>query len=120
MAETPENRYVRSDNVHIAYQVPGDGPFDLLFLPGFVSNVEALWRSPDQNAFIRRLASFCRLILFDKRSTGMSDRGTHDFTLEQRMHEGKMMPVGPVWTPYKDERLRALALSGANVATIAR
>jgi class 3 adenylate cyclase/pimeloyl-ACP methyl ester carboxylesterase len=87
MAETPETHYVKSDDVHIAYQVLGDGPFDLLFVPGFVSNVEALWRLPDQSAFFRRLASFCRLILFDKRGTGMSDRGTHDFTLEQRMHD---------------------------------
>jgi class 3 adenylate cyclase len=87
MAETPETHYVKSDDVHIAYQVLGDGPFDLLFVPGFISNVEALWRSPDQSAFFRRLASFCRLILFDKRGTGMSDRGAHDFTLEQRMHD---------------------------------
>jgi pimeloyl-ACP methyl ester carboxylesterase len=87
MAETPETHYVKSDDVYIAYQVLGDGPFDLLFVPGFISNVEALWRSPDQSAFFRRLASFCRLILFDKRGTGMSDRGTHDFTLEQRMHD---------------------------------
>ncbi len=47
MAETPETHYVRSDDVHIAYQVVGEGPFGLLFVPGFVSNVEALWRSPD-------------------------------------------------------------------------
>jgi len=87
MAETPETHYVKSDDVHIAYQVLGDGPFDLLFVPGFVSNVEALWRSPDQSAFFRRLASFSRLILFDKRGTGMSDRTDHDFTLEQRMHD---------------------------------
>src|SRR4051794_1605419 len=87
MTETPETHYVKSDDLYIAYQVLGDGPFDLLFVPGFVSNVEALWRSPDQTAFFRRLASFCRLILFDKRGTGMSDRGTHDFTLEQRMHD---------------------------------
>jgi pimeloyl-ACP methyl ester carboxylesterase len=87
MSETPETHYVKSDDVHIAYQVLGDGPFDLLFVPGFISNIEALWRSPDQSAFFRRLASFCRLILFDKRGTGMSDRGTHDFTLEQRMHD---------------------------------
>jgi class 3 adenylate cyclase len=87
MAETPETHYVKSDDVHIAYQVLGDGPFDLLFVPGFISNVEALWRSPDQSAFFRRLGSFCRLILFDKRGTGMSDRGAHDFTLEQRMHD---------------------------------
>src|SRR5262249_44196830 len=70
-----------------AYQVVGDGPFDLLFVPGFVSNIEAAWRNPDQSAVFRRLASFCRLILFDKRGTGMSDRGTQDFTLEQRMHD---------------------------------
>jgi len=87
MTETPETHYVKSDDVHIAYQVLGDGPFDLLFVPGFVSNVEALWRSPDQSAFFRRLASFCRLILFDKRGTGMSDRANQDFTLEQRMHD---------------------------------
>src|SRR6516164_9689742 len=87
MTETPETHYVKSDDVHIAYQVLGDGPFDLLFVPGFVSNVEAQWRSPDQSAFFRRLASFCRLILFDKRGTGMSDRANQDFTLEQRMHD---------------------------------
>ena len=87
MAEAPETHYVKSDDVHVAYQVLGEGPFDLLFIPGFVSNVEAAWRSPDQSAFFRRLASFCRLILFDKRGTGMSDRGSHDFTLEQRMHD---------------------------------
>jgi pimeloyl-ACP methyl ester carboxylesterase len=87
MTEMPETHYVKSDDVHIAYQVLGKGPFDLLFVPGFVSNVEAAWRSPDQSAFFRRLASFCRLILFDKRGTGMSDRGAQDFTLEQRMHD---------------------------------
>lgn len=53
----------------------------------FVSNVEATWRSPDLSAFFRRLASFCRVILFDKRGTGMSDRGSQIFTLEQRMHD---------------------------------
>jgi class 3 adenylate cyclase len=87
MADAPDTRYVKTDDVYVAYQVVGDGPFDLLFVPGFVSNVEAAWRDPDQSAFFRRLASFCRLILFDKRGTGMSDRGTHDFTLEQRMHD---------------------------------
>src|SRR3954452_9606965 len=87
MTEMPETHYVKSDDVHIAYQVLGKGPFDLLFVPGFVSNVEAAWRSPDQSAFFRRLASFFRLILFHKRGTGMSDRGTQDFTLEQRMHD---------------------------------
>jgi pimeloyl-ACP methyl ester carboxylesterase len=87
MAEIPATRYVKSDDVHIAYQVLGEGPFDLLFVHGFVSNVEATWRWPELSAFFRRLASFCRLILFDKRGTGMSDRGSQNFTLEQRMHD---------------------------------
>jgi pimeloyl-ACP methyl ester carboxylesterase len=80
-------RYAKSDDVHIAYQVLGDGPIDVLVVPGFVSNVEATWQSPEISAFYRRLASFCRLILFDKRGTGMSDRGSQIFTLEQRMHD---------------------------------
>jgi len=83
----PTTRYAKSDDVHIAYQVLGDGPTDLLFVPGFVSNVEATWQSPESSAFFERLASFCRLILFDKRGTGMSDRGSQIFTLEQRMHD---------------------------------
>jgi class 3 adenylate cyclase len=58
-----------------------------MFVPGFVSNVEAIWQSPNRTAFFRRLASFCRVILFDKRGTGMSDRGSQIFTLEQRMHD---------------------------------
>jgi pimeloyl-ACP methyl ester carboxylesterase len=87
MPETPATHYVKSDGIHIAYQVLGQGPFDLVFVPGFVSNVEATWRLPNFSAFFRRLASFCRVILFDKRGTGMSDRGSQIFTLEQRMHD---------------------------------
>jgi pimeloyl-ACP methyl ester carboxylesterase len=87
MAEIPSTRYVKSDGVHIAYQVVGEGPFDLPFVPGFVSNIESMWQSPDQSAFFQRLASFSRLIVFDKRGTGMSDRGSQIFTLEQRMHD---------------------------------
>jgi class 3 adenylate cyclase len=87
MAELPSTHYVKSDDVHIAYQVLGEGSFDLMFVPGFVSNVEAIWQSPNRSAFFRRLASFCRVILFDKRGTGMSDRGSQNFTLEQRMHD---------------------------------
>jgi pimeloyl-ACP methyl ester carboxylesterase len=85
MAAIPATRYVKSDDVHVAYQVLGDGPLDLLWVPGFVSNVEATWQSPEMAVFTRRLASFCRLIVFDKRGTGMSDRGSQIFTLEQRM-----------------------------------
>jgi pimeloyl-ACP methyl ester carboxylesterase/class 3 adenylate cyclase len=85
MASVPETRYVKSGDVHIAYQVLGSGPIDLVFVPGFVSNVEANWDSPDRANFFRRLASFCRLIIFDKRGTGMSDRSSQLFSLEQRM-----------------------------------
>jgi pimeloyl-ACP methyl ester carboxylesterase/class 3 adenylate cyclase len=87
----PETRYARSDGVHIAYQVVGDGPIDVLFVPGFVSNLEANWQWPESSAFFQRLASFCRLILFDKRGTGMSDRGSQLFTLEQRMHDVRVI-----------------------------
>lgn len=87
MAEIPPTHYVKCDDVHIAYQVLGEGPLDLLYVPGFVSHLEAAWQSPDMSAFFRRLASFCRVILFDKRGTGMSDRGSQIFTLEQRMHD---------------------------------
>lgn len=87
MATAPDTRYVKSDEVHIAYQVLGDGPVDVVFVPGFVSNVEASWEFPELSRFFRRLASFCRLILFDKRGTGMSDRSSQIFTLEQRMHD---------------------------------
>jgi class 3 adenylate cyclase len=83
----PATHYVKSDDVHIAYQVIGDGPLDLLFVPGFVSHIEATWQSHTRSSFFRRLASFSRLILFDKRGTGMSDRGSQIFTLEQRMHD---------------------------------
>jgi pimeloyl-ACP methyl ester carboxylesterase/class 3 adenylate cyclase len=87
MTAVPETRYAKSGDVHIAYQVLGDGPIDLLFVPGFVSNVEATWQHPVRAAFFRRLASFSRLILFDKRGTGMSDRTSQIFTLEQRMED---------------------------------
>jgi len=87
MVAIPPTRYVKSDDVHIAYQILGEGSLDLLLVPGFVSNVEAIWQMPESAAFLRRLASFCRLILFDKRGTGMSDRSSQIFTLEQRMHD---------------------------------
>lgn len=87
MESIPQTRYVRSDDVQIAYQVVGNGPADVLLIPGFVSNVEAVWQNPAAAAFLRRLASFARLIMFDKRGTGMSDRGSQIFTLEQRMHD---------------------------------
>ena len=87
MASIPETRYAKSGDVHIAYQVLGSGAIDLVLVPGFVSNVEAIWSSPARARLLERLAGFCRLILFDKRGTGMSDRGSQIFTLEQRMED---------------------------------
>jgi pimeloyl-ACP methyl ester carboxylesterase len=84
---TPETRYAKSGDVHIAYQVLGEGPLDVVFVHGFVSNIDVMWDLPNAAQFFRRLASFCRLIVFDKRGTGMSDRGSQIFTLEQRMED---------------------------------
>jgi class 3 adenylate cyclase/pimeloyl-ACP methyl ester carboxylesterase len=83
----PETRYARSGDVNIAYQVVGDGPFDVVLVPGFVSNVELAWQVPAQAAFISRLSSFCRLIRLDKRGTGMSDRVSGAPALETRMDD---------------------------------
>ncbi|HEY7401148.1 MAG TPA: adenylate/guanylate cyclase domain-containing protein [Actinomycetota bacterium] len=85
----PETRYAKSGDVHIAYQVVGEGSFDLVYVPGFVSNVEEGWEEPHARKFLERLASFSRLILFDKRGTGLSDPvPIADLpTLEQRMDD---------------------------------
>jgi pimeloyl-ACP methyl ester carboxylesterase len=85
----PETRYARSGDVNIAYQVVGEGPRDLVYVPGWVSNVEMMWEQPAMAHFLERLASFSRLILFDKRGTGLSDRVSNDKlpTLEQRMDD---------------------------------
>jgi pimeloyl-ACP methyl ester carboxylesterase len=83
----PETRYAKSGDVHIAYQVTGAGPLDLVLVPGFVSHLEASWQLPRRARFFERLASFSRLIMFDKRGTGMSDRASQVFTLEQRMDD---------------------------------
>ena len=83
----PETRYARSGDVHIAYQVVGDGPLDLVHIPGFVSHLSHAWEEPSLARFYRRLASFSRLILLDKRGTGLSDRVTDVATLEQRIDD---------------------------------
>ena len=73
--DMPETRYAKTvDGVHIAYQVSGDGPVDLVYVSGWISNVDLNWTSPDYARFLRRLASFSRLIIFDKRGVGLSDR----------------------------------------------
>jgi pimeloyl-ACP methyl ester carboxylesterase len=83
----PETMYARSGEVSIAYQVVGDGPFDLVYVPGFISHVELRWNVPSFARYISELAEFSRLILFDKRGTGMSDRVSGAPTLEARMDD---------------------------------
>ena len=83
----PETRYALSGDVHIAYQVVGDGLFDLVFVPGFVTHMELQWRLPGMGGFLKDLGSFSRLIRFDKRGTGMSDPVSGAPSLETRMDD---------------------------------
>lgn len=76
-----------SGDTHIAYQVIGNGPLDLVYVPGFVSHLEHQWQNPRWAGMLRRLASFSRLIMFDKPGTGLSDRLAAVPTLEQRMDD---------------------------------
>ncbi len=69
----PDTKYAKSGDVNIAYQVIGDGPVDLVYLAGWVTNIEAMWEDPGYARFLRRLASFSRLIIYDKRGVGLSD-----------------------------------------------
>jgi class 3 adenylate cyclase len=128
--EVPETRYAKSGDVNIAYQVVGDGPFDLVYVPPFISNLELQWEDPDERRYFERLASFSRLIMFDKRGTGLSDR-VEVATLEERMDdlravmdaagsrraavfgssEGGVLSI--LFTTTHPERVSAIALYGA-------
>jgi serine/threonine protein kinase/alpha-beta hydrolase superfamily lysophospholipase len=92
-AQPPPVRYARSGKVDIAYQVLGQGPIDLVFVMGWVSHLEYFWSEPSFARFLTRLASFARLILFDKRGTGLSDRVPDEQlpTLEQRMDDVRVV-----------------------------
>ena len=85
----PVTRYASSSDLSIAYQVTGDGPRDLVYVPGWISNVEVMWEEPRMARFLERLGSFSRLIVFDKRGTGMSDRVPSESlpTIEERMDD---------------------------------
>jgi pimeloyl-ACP methyl ester carboxylesterase/class 3 adenylate cyclase len=129
--ELPETRYARVGSISIAYQVVGNGPLDLVYIPSWISNVEENWDEPGYARFLRRLASFSRLILFDKRGTGLSDRVSQTPTLEQRIEdvlavmsavgsaraalfgstEGSAM--GALFAATYPERTRALIMYGA-------
>ena len=85
--QKPETRYARSGPVSIAYQLLGEGMVDLVLVPGFVSHVEVAWEEPRLARFLARLASFSRLIVFDKRGTGMSDPVLSPPSMDQRMDD---------------------------------
>ena len=104
--QPPETHYARSGDINIAYQVVGDGPLDLVFVMGWVSHLEYFWKEPSFARFLRRLASFSRLILFDKRGTGLSDRVTALPTLEERMDD-----VRAVMEAVGSERAALLGIS---------
>jgi len=83
----PVTQYAKSGDVHIAYQAFGDGPVNLVMVPGFVLNIENYWDQPDFARFLGRLGSYARVVIFDKRGTGMSDRVAELPGLEQRMDD---------------------------------
>jgi pimeloyl-ACP methyl ester carboxylesterase/plasmid stabilization system protein ParE len=127
----PETRYTRSGDVNIAYQVVGDGPIDLVFIPGFVSHLEVTWEVAPIARFFERLAAFTRLILFDKRGTGMSDRVQANVAIEERIDDVRAVmhaagseratlfgiseggPIAVVFAATHPERASALMLCGA-------
>jgi pimeloyl-ACP methyl ester carboxylesterase len=83
----PQTHYARNGSVSIAYEVLGRGPLDLVYIPGWVSNIEIFWEDPAYARFLTRLASFSRLIVFDKQGTGLSDRVAEIPGLEVRMDD---------------------------------
>ena len=107
--ELPTTRYAEtSDGVSIAYQVVGDGPVDFVFIPGFVSHVEVAWTHPGITRLYRRIASFSRLILFDKRGTGLSDRVAPNYVPDL---ETRMIDVQAVMDAVGSERAVIFGLS---------
>ena len=83
----PDTRYAKSGNVHIAYQVFGDGPINLAIVPGFVSNIELFWDQAELARFLLRMASYARVVIFDKRGTGASDRVAGIPHLDERIDD---------------------------------
>jgi pimeloyl-ACP methyl ester carboxylesterase len=112
--QIPETRYAKSGDVHIAYQIVGDGPFDLVFVPGFITHLELAWKLSGFAPFLHHLASFSRLIRFDKRGTGMSDPVSGAPTLETRMDD-----VRAVMDAVGSERAALYGLSeGASMSVL--
>jgi class 3 adenylate cyclase len=128
----PATRYARSGDVEIAYQTLGDGPIDLVWVAGFVTHLDVYWEDPAYRSFCERLASFSRLILFDKRGMGLSDH-VRIATLEERMDDVRAVmdaagsqraavmgaseggPMSILFAATYPERTRALILCGGEV-----
>src|SRR5438067_10028621 len=124
--------YARSGDVHVAYHVVGDGPVDLVVSSGAITNLEVMWESPEYRRFYERLGSFARVLLFDKRGMGLSDR-VQAGTLEERMDDVRAVmdalgseraaligeseggPLSMVFAAAHPERTLALVLAGAEV-----
>jgi pimeloyl-ACP methyl ester carboxylesterase/class 3 adenylate cyclase len=133
----PETRYARNGEVHIAYRVWGDGPFDLVMLAGFVSHVELLWEFPATRRYLERFGAFARVISFDRRGTGLSDPFTVERApdLETRMSDlvavldaagstraalyaqSEGGPTAILFAATHPERTRALVLNGSMART---
>jgi pimeloyl-ACP methyl ester carboxylesterase/class 3 adenylate cyclase len=126
----PTTRYAKSGDVHVAYQIFGNGPVDLIYIPGFVSHLENLWEQPDLARWLLRLARFARVIMFDKRGTGLSDRMGELPSFDQRMDDLRAVmdaagiecaamlglseggPLAMLFAATYPDRCRALALYG--------
>jgi pimeloyl-ACP methyl ester carboxylesterase len=110
----PTTRYAMAGKVSIAYQAIGDGPIDLVLTPGFVSNVEIAWEEPSNARFLRALARHARMITFDKRGTGLSDRVSGPATLEERVDD-----IRAVMDANASERAAILGVSDGGAMSIA-
>jgi class 3 adenylate cyclase len=128
----PETRYAHSGDIEIAYQILGDGPIDLVYVAGAITHLDVMWEDPSYRRFCERLASFSRLISFDKRGMGLSDR-VRIATLEERMDDVRAVmdaagseraallgvseggPMSILFAATYPERTRALILWGAEV-----
>jgi pimeloyl-ACP methyl ester carboxylesterase len=131
MVRQPETRYAQGPGGDIAYQVVGDGPLDLVVVPGWISHVDLMWHDPGWTTFVSELASFARVILYDKRGTGLSDPIDIIPTLESRTDDLRAVldaagseraalfgyseggPIGILFAATYPERVRALVLFGS-------
>jgi pimeloyl-ACP methyl ester carboxylesterase len=112
--DKPRTRYAKCGHISVAYQVFGDGPLDLVYIPGWVSNIDYMWEDPDLANMLERLSRFCRVIIFDKRGTGLSDRDVGFPTLDERMDD-----LTAVMDGAGSERAALLGFSeGGNIAML--